>query len=213
MKFKVLTSVCLVLMMATLINAQDPVPKSANDKVLPDAEAKALIESLRGHEIHSLKYLSKIYVVSDRVTRDLITQGFKINEMIKSIEVSLNNIGLKTVEHNEFKTLAKEGFPFLKIKVEVTQDKGAKNENSYSGLVKVAFTQRVIMYRLATTTAGGAPRQIWNSNYYADTAVVFGETWHTQKCLTGETRENIARKVVDIVVNDFIRDYQTANKK
>lgn len=213
MKFKILIASLLIVIIAAVINAQEPVPKSASEKVLPDAEAKLLFESLRAHEMRSLSFLPRLYVVSDRVNRDLITQGFKIDEMIKSIEVSLNNVGLKTVDFDVFKTMGKEGYPFLKLKVEVSQDKGAKNDNSYSGLIKVALTQRVVMYRLTNTTAVAGPRQSWTSSYYPDTAYLYGETWHTQKCVTNESRENIARMVVDIVVNDFIKDYQKARQK
>ena len=211
MKLNFLTAILLSILFCVVVSAQEPVPKSAPEKVLPDAEAKALIESLRTNEIQSLSFLPRVFVVSDRITLDLITQGFKINEMIKSIEISLNNAGLKTVDIAEFKTMAKEGHPFLKIKVEVSQDD--KNNNSYSGLVKVALTQRVIMGRLANTQVVAGQRPFLNSSYFADPAVVFGETWHTQRCVTKMTREDVARTVVDIIVKEFIKDYQKARQK
>jgi hypothetical protein len=200
----------LLLLLSTSIKAQELVPKSANDKVLPDAEARSLLETLKDSEIRSLRDLIKVYVVSDRVTRDLITQGFRIDDVISSIEVSLNNAGIKTVNLNEFKTMGAAGFPFLKIKFEITKD--SAKENNYNGLVKVALTQRVITSRFTNTSTTAASPPVSTSVYYPNVAGVFAETWHTQKAVLNQTRENVARMVVDIVVNEFLKDHKAANK-
>ena len=206
--FNLLSGATLTLLIAAAVCAQDLRPKSATDLVLPDAEANELFESLKGHETRSLTNVNRIYVVSDRVTRDVFTQGVKIDEMIKSIEVSLNNVGIKTVKYTDFKAMGQEGYPFLKIKVQVTQH-GDKNE--YDGLVKVALTQLVVMPRIArTTTVAGNP-PVSTSIYYPKFALVFGETWHTQESVINRSREDLARMVVDIVVNKFIPDYRTGN--
>jgi hypothetical protein len=202
--------ISLLLLLSMSLKAQELIPKSSTDKVLPDAEARSLFENLKDSEIRSLRNLAKVYVVSDRVTRDLITQGFRMDDVIRSIEVSLNNGGVKTVNFNEFKTMAAAGFPFLKIKFEITKD--PIKENNYNGLVKVALTQRVIINHFTNTSTTAASPPISTSTYYPTVAGIFAETWHTQKAVMSRTREDVARMVVDIVVNEFLKDHKEANK-
>ena len=205
MRQRVMTGCAIAVTMLlglVIAGAQQPQP------VLVDPEFGARLRALHDQEIKSITGLNSMSVVVDQLDPDLFrTEKRKGEDIRNRTETLLRNEKIQILNEKELGQTA--GQPFLKIKVNFDS-----KTSPYSGLVKVALTQLVVLHTQlrGQPVSPGNPKDTRWSVQLDTKNLLYAETWHTQRCFKVSSLNDIDNEVAK-VVEQFTHDYREAQVK
>jgi hypothetical protein len=177
----------------------------SNAQELTDGSVtKSILESIHADEVNSLKGLSTLIVVVDRLDKTVVEAGLRGEDVRNDAEALLRSGKIPVGTADQWQAYQ----PFLKVKLVFDSSKAP-----YRGLVKVALTQTVILRSRLTQGKKVAPNNakdtLWDARLDARD-LRQAETWHTQRTFDADDIRGIRDAAKDLV-NQFVHDYGIAN--